>query len=333
MLRRLSAFAAVVTLVFPAAGQEPERKLVVLDPGFAAVIDPNAKIERLAGDFIWTEGPVWDKKAKRILFSDIPNNRICSWSESGGVKDFLKPSGYTGTEKFTGKEPGSNGLTFDKSGTLTLCQHGDRRIAKLVDGKFVTLADKYEGKRLNSPNDLVFDANGNLYFTDPPYGLPGIEKDPKKELDFQGVYRLTPDGKLTLLTKELSRPNGLALTPDRKFLIVGNSDPDKAFWMEYPLNADGTLGKGRVFADVTADVKVAPNKGVPDGMKIDARGNVFASAVNGIYIFSSTGKLLGKIHTSVPTSNLNFGDDGSTLYITANTELLRVKTKTKGQGF
>jgi gluconolactonase len=328
----LSAVAAVAFTV-PAVAQQPERKLISLDPGFAQLIDPAAKIEMLAGDFKWSEGPAWDKKNNRVLFSDIPNNRVCSWSKKEGLKDFLKPSGYTGTAPFTGREPGSNGLAFDKHGVLHLCQHGDRRISKLIDGKFVTLADKYEGKRLNSPNDLVFHSNGDLYFTDPPYGLPLIEKDPKKELDFQGVFRVKPDGTLTLLTKEMSRPNGLALTPDEKHLIVANSDPAKAIWMIFPLKTDGTLGEGKVYADVTADVKASPNKGLPDGMKIDQKGNVWATAVNGVYVFDAAGKLLGKIHTSVPTANLGFGDDGGTLYICANTELLRVKTKMKGIGY
>jgi gluconolactonase len=332
-MRCVLSAVATVALAVPAIAQQPERKLISLDPGFAQLIDPAAKIEMLAGDFKWSEGPAWDKKINRVLFSDIPNNRVCSWSEKEGLKDFLKPSGYTGTAPFTGREPGSNGLAFDKHGVLHLCQHGDRRISKLVDGKFVSLADKYEGKRLNSPNDLVFHSNGDLYFTDPPYGLPLIEKDPKKELDFQGVFRVKPDGTLTLLTKEMSRPNGLALTPDEKHLIVANSDPAKAIWMIFPLKTDGTLGEGKVFIDVTADVKASPNKGLPDGMKIDQKGNVWATAVNGVYVFDAAGKLLGKIHTSVPTANLGFGDDGSTLYICANTELLRVKTKVKGIGY
>jgi gluconolactonase len=334
-MRRLSALAALL-VVSPLIAQQPERKLVSLDPAFATLIDPSAKIELLAGaeaKFVWTEGPAWDKKNGQLIFSDIPNNRACSWSEKGGLKDFLKPSGFTGTAKFTGKEPGCNGLAFDKAGVLTLCQHGDRRVAKLVDGKFVTLADKYEGKRLNSPNDLVYHSNGDLYFTDPPYGLPGQMTDPNKELAFQGVYRVKPDGKLTLLTKDMSRPNGLALTPDEKFLFVANSDPAKAIWMKFPVKDDGTLGDGTVFHDATADVKASPNKGLPDGMKIDQKGFIWATAVNGVYVFSPDGKLLGKIHTSVPTANLGFGDDGSTLYICANTELLRIKTKAKGIGY
>jgi gluconolactonase len=332
-MRRLVSAVAAVVLAVPVFAQQPERKLIPYDRGFVDLIDPATKIEVLAGDFKWSEGAAWDKKAGRVLFSDIPNNRICSWSEKDGLKDFLKPSGYTGSEPFTGKEPGSNGLAFDKNGVLHLCQHGDRRVSKLVDGKFVTLADKYEGKRLNSPNDLVFHSTGDLYFTDPPYGLPGNVKDPKKELDFQGVYRLKPDGSLTLLTKDMTRPNGIGLSPDEKTLYVANSDPEKAVWMAFPVQADGSIGEGKVFSDATSDVATNPNKGLPDGLKVDQKGNVFATAVNGVYVFSPDGKLLGKIHTSVPTANLGFGDDGTTLYICANTELLRVKTKTKGIGY
>lgn len=307
------------------------------DPKFDALIPKDAKIEVLAGGFKWTEGPVWDKKGKALLFTDIPNNRVVRWSEKDGVKDFLKPSGYTGKEPFKGSEPGANGLAFDKNGNLILCQHGDRRVARLVEnGKFETLADKYMGKRLNSPNDLVFARNGDLYFTDPPYGLPGNVLDPKnphKELDFQGVYRLTPKGGLTLLTKEMTKPNGIGLSPDEKTLYVANSDPDKAIWMAFPINADGTLGKGKLIHDATADVKASPNKGLPDGLKVDAKGNIFATAVNGVYVFSPDFKLLGRIVTNDKTANCAWGDDGTVLYMATNDKLTRVKTATKGLGW
>lgn len=304
------------------------------DPKFDALIPKGSKIEVLAGGFKWTEGPVWNKKDGSLLFSDIPNNRVVRWSAKEGVKDFLKPSGYTGKAQFKGVEPGSNGLTFDKDGSLILCQHGDRRVAKLgPDGQFATLADKYMGKRLNSPNDLVFAKNGDLYFTDPPYGLPGQVKDPAKELDFQGVYRLSPKGELTLLTKEMSRPNGIALSPDEKTLYVANSDPDKAIWMAFPVNADGTLGQGKMIHDATADVKASPEKGLPDGMKVDAKGNIFATAVNGVYVFSPDFKLLGRIVTNDKTANVAWGDDGTVLYLCTNDKLTRVKTATKGPGW
>ncbi|VTR97431.1 Gluconolactonase OS=Singulisphaera acidiphila (strain ATCC BAA-1392 / DSM 18658 / VKM B-2454 / MOB10) GN=Sinac_5868 PE=4 SV=1: SGL [Gemmata massiliana] len=308
-----------------------ERKDAKLD----ALIPKDAKIEVLAGGFKWTEGPVWDKKNNALLFTDIPNNRVVRWSAKDGVKeDFIKPSGYTGKDEFKGYEPGANGLAFDKDGNLILCQHGDRRIARFgKDGKFETLADKYMGKRFNSPNDLVFAKSGDLYFTDPPYGLPEQMKDPKKELDFQGVYRLSPKGEVTLLTKEMSRPNGIALAPDEKTLYVANSDPDKAILMAFPINADGTLGKGKVIFDATADVKANPNKGLPDGLKVDAKGNIFATAVNGVYVCSPEGALIGRILTNDKTANCAWGDDGTVLYLATNDKLTRIKTTTKGLGW
>jgi len=310
----------------------PVRSIERKDPKFDALIAPDAKVEELAGGFKWSEGPVWDKKHAQVLFCDIPNNMIYKWSEKEGLKEFLKPSGYTGSEPFTGSEPGSNGLTYHKDGHLVLCQHGDRRVSKLVDGKFVTLADKFEGKRLNSPNDLVYHTNGDLYFTDPPYGLPGQMKDTKKELDFQGVYRLKPTGELTLMTKVMSRPNGIGLSPDNKTLYVANSDPEKAIWMSFPVKEDGTLGEGKLFFDSTDMVK-AKKPGLPDGLKVDQQGNIWATGPNGVFVFDAMGKHLGSIITNDKTANCGFGDDGSTLYITANDKLIRIKTKVKGLGF
>ncbi len=303
------------------------------DAKFDELIPKGAVVEVLAGGFMWAEGPVWVKDGGHLLFSDIPNNVVRKWSEKDGLKDFLKPSGYTGSAKFDGKEPGANGLAIDKSGSLILCQHGDRRIARLEkDGKFTTLADKYQGKRLNSPNDLVFHPNGDLYFTDPPYGLPKQMQDPGKELDFQGVYRLKPNGELTLLTKEMTRPNGIGFSPDAKTLYVANSDPELAIWKAFPVKEDGTLGEGKVFFDTTAWVK-EKKPGLPDGLKVDVKGNIFATGPGGVIVFDSTGKHLGTIATGVPTANCGFGGDGSTLYITANDKLVRVKTTTKGLGF
>jgi gluconolactonase len=303
------------------------------DPRFDQLVPKDARIEVLAGGFKWTEGPVWDKKTGALLFTDIPNNRVMRWSPKKGLSEFLKPSGYTGTALFTGHEPGANGLAFDKDGNLILCQHGDRRVAKLgPDKKFVTLIDKYQGKRLNSPNDLVYMKNGDLLFTDPPYGLPGQMKDPGKELDFQGIYRLKPGGELVLLTKEMSRPNGIGLSPDEKTLYVANSDPDKAIWMTFPIKADGTLGSGKVLFDATAEAK-AGKPGLPDGLKVDQKGNVFATGPDGVFVFSADGAYLGKIVIGDRNANCAWGDDGSMLYICANDKLVRVKTATKGLGF
>lgn len=309
-------------------------KIVRLDPRFDKLIAPDAKLEKLTEGHIWTEGPVWNKQDGYLLYSDIPNNSIFKWQEGQGDALFLKPAGYTGTTPFTGKEPGTNGLTYNKEGLLVSCEHGDRRVAQLAaDGKTkTTLADKYDGKRFNSPNDLVFKTNGDLYFTDPPYGLPKGADDPQRELDFCGVYRLGKDGKVTLLTKEITRPNGIALSPDEKKLYVASSDPDKAIWMVYDLKADGTLGTGKVFKDVTAWVKEG-RKGLPDGLKVDKDGNLWATGPGGVIVFAPDGTHLGSIETGVPTANCAFGEDGTTLYITANTALIRVKTGTKGLGF
>lgn len=303
------------------------------DPRFDALIPKDAKIEVLAGGFRWTEGPAWDKKTGAILFTDIPNNRVMRWSPKDGLSEFLKPSGYTGKAEFKGEEPGANGLAFDKAGNLILCQHGDRRVARLkADKTFETIVDRYMGKRFNSPNDLVFAKNGDLYFTDPPYGLPGQMNDPAKELDFQGVYRLNAKGELTLLTKEMTRPNGIGLSPDEKTLYVANSDPDKAIWMAFPIKDDGTLGPGKVIHDATAEVK-AKKPGLPDGLKVDQKGNVFATGPDGVFVFAPDGTYLGKIIIGDKNANCGFGDDGSTLYICANDKLVRVKTTTKGLGF
>jgi gluconolactonase len=313
---------------YPALGTI-ERK----DPRFDKLIPPGAKLDKLADGFDWAEGPVWVPAGKYLLFSDIPKNTIWKWKEGQGISLYLKPSGYSGSTPFTGREPGSNGLALDKEGRLLLCQHGDRRVVRQEkDGKLTVLADRFQGKRLNSPNDLALKSNGDLYFTDPPYGLSGQMKDPGKELDFQGVYRLSPTGGLTLLTKEMSRPNGIAFSPDEKTLYVANSDPDQAVWMAFPVKADGTLGAGKVFFDSTAWAK-ARKKGLPDGMKVDRDGNLFATGPGGVCVFAPDGTHLGTIATGVPTANCNWGDDGSVLYVTADKNLCRIKTATKGNGF
>ena len=302
-----------------------------LDPRLDALIPKDAKVELLASGFKWAEGPVWDRANGRLLFSDVPNNVVHQWSEKGGASVFLKPSGYTGAAGGGGREPGSNGLTFDAKGRLTLCQHGDRRISRLEDGKFVTIVDRFEGKRFNSPNDLVFGKDGALYFTDPPYGLTKTFDDPGREIGWNGVYRLGTDGKLTVLVKDLKAPNGIGLSPDGKTLYVGQSNPDQPVVMAYELKADGSVGAGRVFFDAKPLVKNGP--GLPDGLKVDAAGNVWTSGPGGILVLTPKGEHLGTIATGVPTANLAFGDDGSTLYMTANDTLRRIRTTAKGQGF
>ena len=306
--------------------------VVRLDSRFDKLVPSNLKIEKIAGGHKWVEGPVWNRKEAYLLFSDIPNNSIYKWQEDRGESLFLKPSGYTGKALFGGLEPGSNGLAFDPAGRLVLAEHGDRRIARLErSGRKTTLVDRYEGKRINSPNDLVFKSNGDLYFTDPPFGLPKSFDDPHKELPFQGVYKFSKDGKLTLLTKNIKAPNGIAFSPDEKKLYVSNADGSNAIWLVYEVKPDGTIANGKTLFNATAWTKNKP--GVPDGMKIDKDGNLFAAGPGGIHVIAPDGTHLGSIETGAPTGNLAWGEDGSTLFITSSRSVYRLKLGTKGVGF
>jgi gluconolactonase len=306
--------------------------IVRLDARFDHLVPRDAKLEPVAINHEWVEGPVWNRKEGYLLFSDIPNNAVFQWQPNKGEKLFLQPSGYTGKEKFIGREPGSNGLTFDAQGRLVLCEHGDRRIARLeADGTKTTLVDRYEGKRLNSPNDAVFKSNGDLYFTDPPFGLPQAFDDPGKELPFCGVYRYAKDGKLTLLTKDLKAPNGIAFSPDEKTLYVSDADRAHAVWWAFEVKSDGTLGEGKIIFDATELAKT--RQGVPDGLKVDARGNLFAAGPGGIYVLTPDGKPLGWFDLGGATGNSNWGEDGATLFITSGHTVYRVRLNTKGAGF
>uniref|UniRef100_A0A7C2JYP7 SMP-30/gluconolactonase/LRE family protein n=1 Tax=Schlesneria paludicola TaxID=360056 RepID=A0A7C2JYP7_9PLAN len=327
-----SIASAQNTTNFPHLGE-----IVRLDPKFDALVGKDAAIEVVSSGFEWAEGPVWvkDGAGGYVLFSDIPRNSVMKWEYGKGVSLFLKPSGYTGQVEYGG-EPGCNGLMLDPMGQLVSCEHGDRRVSVLTkNGGKRTLVDNYQGKRLNSPNDGCFRRNGDLYFTDPPYGLPKNWDDDRRELDFCGVYRLQmgKDGvnKLTLLTEEMTRPNGIAFSPDEKTLYVAQSDPAAAIWKKFPVKDDGTLGKGDVFFDATS--YVGKHKGLPDGLKVDKDGNVWATGPGGVWVFDPTGKPLGRLDTKEATANCGWGDDGSTLYITADMYLCRVKTKTKGAGW
>lgn len=301
------------------------------DPRLDRLVPIGATLQKLADGFDWAEGPVWDRANGALLFSDVPRNKVFRWKPGREPAVYLEPSGYSGSTP-RGGEPGSNGLTFDRHGRLVLCQHGDRRVARLeADGKtFISLADRFEGKRFNSPNDVVVRSDGVVYFTDPPYGLLGKNDDPAKEIPYSGVYRIETDGTVRLLTRELTYPNGLVFSPDEKTLYVANSDPDHALWMAFPVNDDGSLGKGRVFADVTALVK-AGKKGLPDGMKVDEKGNLFATGPGGVLVMDPDGTHLGTIETGEATGNCAWGDDGSTLYVTADMYLARVKLSTRGK--
>ena len=299
-----------------------------LDPALDALLAPDAKIEKLAGGFEWAEGPVWVPAHKYLLFSDTPRNVVFLWKEGAPTTDYLIPSGYTGS-KPRGGEPGSNGLTLDSEGRLVLCQHGDRQIARQEhDGKITPLARYYNYRRFNSPNDLVYKKNGDLYFTDPPYGLEGNTNDPAKEIMFQGVYRLKPDGKVDLLTRDLTFPNGIAFSPDEKTLYVAVSDPAAPKIWSFDVDSQGLLQNPMVFFDATRLME--GRKGLPDGLKVDVKGNIWAGGPGGILIITPEGKHLGTINTGEATANCAWGDNGSTLYITADMFLCRVKTLTKG---
>lgn len=331
----MAASLLLVAVVFTpwSMGQSNMRtigKIEKFDEALDTLLDADARIEVLADGFTWTEGPVWmgGHDDGYLLFSDIPRNSIYRWDRKGGVQLFMHPSGYTGVTHY-GLEPGSNGLLLSPNAELIMCEHGDRRVSILTAGGGKrTLADAYQGKRLNSPNDAVLKSNGDIYFTDPPYGLPMRENDPRRELDHYGVYRVSSDGKVTLLTAVLQRPNGIGFSPDEKFLYVAQSDPSKAIWMRFPVLQDGTLGEGTIFFDATDSVGRMP--GLPDGLAVDLNGNVWASGPGGIWIFNAKGKLLGRLYTGERTSNCAFGEDGSSLFMTVDMYLCRIPTNSKG---
>ncbi|MBS1600354.1 MAG: SMP-30/gluconolactonase/LRE family protein [Bacteroidetes bacterium] len=311
------------------AQQRTIGQIVSLDPAFGDLIAKGTSIEIVADSFAWSEGPVWVRDGKYLLFSDIPNNTIFKWKEGEGLSVFLKPSGYTGKLPY-GREPGSNGLIINKKGELVACEHGDRRISAMpftLGGKR-TLADNFQGKRFNSPNDIVQKSNGDYYFTDPAYGLA---QGATRESSIMGVYKLSTNGEVTLLIDSLT-PNGLAFSPDEKILYVCQSDGNKPYIISYPVKGDGTLGVGKIFFDGT-EMNKQGLKGAPDGMKVDTKGNIFTTGPGGVVVIAPSGKVLGRIETTQQTANCAWGDDGSTLYITANMFLCRVKTKTKGMGF
>ncbi len=306
-----------------------------LDPRFDELVPLDAVIEVLATGFEWSEGPVWvptnrgGLPSNCLLFSDIPNNKVYCWKPGEGLSTFLEPAGFTGFAAY-GKERGSNGLTCDHLGRLLSCEHGDRRVSLLEkDGGKRTVADAWKGKRLNSPNDLVVHSSGAIYFTDPPYGLPERFEDPRREIDFCGVYRISTEGNVSLLCKTMTRPNGLAFSPDEKQLYVAQSDPSAPVWKVFEVTSDGMLDEGRVFFDASALSQT--RRGNPDGLKVDVRGNLFATGPGGVLVISPEGDHLGTLLTGQATANCCFGEDGSTLFITADSLLCRVRLSTKGR--
>jgi gluconolactonase len=331
-MKRLPLTFSILALALFGYSQQikPESRVIVKNPLIHQILPENAVVEILADGFVWTEGPLWLPTENKLIFSDIPPNSIFEWSENAGKKLYLRPSGFTGKEKRKG-EPGSNGLLLNASGELILCQHGDRRVAKMAaplsnpKADFITLADNYNGKKLNSPNDAAFHKNGDLYFTDPPYGLEKNVNDPAKELDFQGVFKLEKTGEVVLLTNELSRPNGIAFSPDYSKLYVANSDRSKAIWIVYDVDEEGLLKNGKLLFDATEMTKNF--KGLPDGLKVHPNGWVFATGPGGVLVFTPNGEHLGTIFTGEATANCAFNADYSELFLTADDYLLRVKLK------
>ncbi|HSC55417.1 MAG TPA: SMP-30/gluconolactonase/LRE family protein [Phnomibacter sp.] len=304
--------------------------LICYDTALYNIIDSNAPVRIIADSLTWSEGPLWLEKQQKLLFSDVPENKIFEWTESNGKQLYLSPSGFTGSNAGAFRETGSNGLLLDAEGHLVLCQHGDRRIATMnapIDApasSFTTIANQYNGKKFSSPNDCVLSSSGEYYFTDPPYGLKKMDEDPLKETAWNGVYKIKKDGTVLLLTDSITKPNGIALFPGEKRLLIANSDPEKPNWYVWDIEGD-SLKNGKIFysaADHPADWK-----GLPDGCKIDSKGNTIASGPGGVYFFNSTGKILGILRLANACSNIALSGNERTLFVTNHTQVLRIQMK------
>ena len=299
-----------------------------LDSAINSLITSEAKIEVLASGFEWAEGPLWLEEQQAVIFTDVPTNTVWKWTEKDSLSVYLKPSGYLG-DRTDKREPGANGLTLDAVGNLILCQHGERQVGKMLaslnapKSEFEALATGYQGKRFNSPNDLVYNSTGQLFFTDPPYGMDPWDE---KQLDFQGVYRLDADGKVNLLVDTLSRPNGIALSPDQKTLYIAQSDPEKARYFAYDLDENGNVISGKVLFEATT-LQSETRKGLPDGLKVHSSGILLATGPGGVLVISPEGKHLGTILTENGTANCGFDSGEKYLYMTADSYLMRIALK------
>ncbi len=309
----------------PVRGTPSIGKIIRLDPAFDALVPKDANIEKVATGFLFTEGPVWRPEGV-LWFSDVPGNVLRSVTPSGEVKVLIQNAGGIASAP-PGSFVGPNGMIAGKDGAVLLCQHTNRRIVRVGQDLTVTpYLEKFEGHRFNSPNDLIYRSDGTLYFTDPPYGLLKQDDDPAKELTFNGVF-LYRNGRLQAIIKDLTRPNGIALSPDEKTLYVANSDEKKRFWMRYDVAADGTVSNGRIFYDLAG----AKEQGIPDGLKVDSQGNIYAAGPEGVWVFSPNGTHLGTIQPGETAANCAWGQDGKTLYITASTSVYRIRVAIPGE--
>tara|TARA_Y100000766_G_scaffold282996_1_gene297555 strand:+ start:650 stop:1660 length:1011 start_codon:yes stop_codon:yes gene_type:complete len=330
-IRKISTILCLLSIVGCSQDEAAESEIIDnagtierLDPRLDALIPLDANVQKLASGFTFTEGPVWDKRSDVLYFSDVRDNTIYSWSEDEGVNVFIQP---VFAEETDHPSVGSNGLTLDREGRLILMEHGYRRVSRLeANGERTTLIDNYRGNRLNSPNDVAWHTNGWLYFTDPPYGMPGLENDPARELNYNGIYRLSPEGEIQLLERNQTRPNGLVFSPDEETLYVANSDAENKVWYAYTV-IHGIIGNPRIFYDVNDQ----SSEGAADGMKVDTEGNLFATGPGGVWVFDPDGTHLGTIKPDEVPANVAWGDGGSTLYMTARTGLYRVKLSTSGE--
>ncbi len=309
-------------------------RLTAFEPSFHAVVPADARIEKIAEGFTWSEGPAWVRDGGYLLFTDVPENRLYRWSESDGLSVFLEPSGYDGPPLEALREPGANGLFAEPAGTVLLADSGSRLVARFdpATKKKSPLATHFDGRRFNSPNDVVRRSDGAVFFTDPPYGLKDLNDSQARELPFNGVYRIDTDGTVHLLDDGLSFPNGVALSPDERTLYVANSDPSRPVWMAYSLDADGNILDRRVFADAS-DLLGEGVHGLPDGLAVSTDGLLFATGPGGVLVFDADGRRLGRIETGGAIANCAFGDDGRTLYMTSHAFLARIRTNATGLGF
>lgn len=335
-----SYLLAILVFLFAACNNNKEKEdkpmnkttgtIERIDAALDSIVDMDAKAEIIAEGFEWSEGPLWIEKYKMLLFSDVPRDTIYKWTEENGKKLYLTPSGYTDSIP-RGGEMGSNGLALDTDGHLVLCQCGNRQVAIMdapfdnPEPKYIPLAKDFNGKKFNSPNDVIVSSTGDIFFTDPPYGLERGMDDPKKEISFQGVYKIAKNGKVSLVTDSLTRPNGLAFLPGEKTLLVANSDPVKPHWYAFDINENGSFVNGRIFYSVEGYDKSL--KGLPDGFKVDKNGNVFATGPGGVYFLSSEGKKLGMLRLDNATSNCALSPDEKTLYVTNAMQVLRIKLR------